>query len=159
MQKKIKYFFTNFEELVSGFFLVLMVVIVILNVVLRYVFNKGIFWAEEVATISFVWAVFVGASATYKNKMDIGIDFLITKTSVNIQKKIKLVINILLLVINGYIFYLSVIFTTIAAIKPTAVLGISSAFVNSALVVGFGLITMHTVRFIIQDLKNNKQVI
>ena len=154
--KKIEYCFKNFEELISGFFLVLMVVIVILNVILRYVFNHGIFWAEEVATISFVWAVFVGASATYKNKMDIGIDFLVTKTSEKVQKTIKCIVNIALLIINGYIFYLSVIFTKISAIKTTAVLGISSAFVNSALVVGFGLITMHTIRFIIHDFKDNK---
>ncbi len=156
MLNGIKFFIKNFEELISGFFLSLMVSIVIMNVILRYAFNKGIFWAEEVATISFVWAVFVGASATYKHRMDVGIDFLVTKTPLTMQSIIKLVIDFLLLIINGYIFYLSIVFTKISAIKPTAVLGISSAFVNSALVVGFGLITFHTLRFIVIDFKSIK---
>ncbi len=151
-------FLKNFEELLSGFFIVVMVSIVIMNVILRYVFNKGLFWAEEVATISFVWAVFVGASATYKNRMDVGIDFLVTRTSTKVQNFLRLIIDILLLVINGYIFYLAIVFTKIGFIRPTAVLGISSAYVNSALIFGFGLITMHTIRFIIKDLKNVKNV-
>ncbi len=156
MQSAFKTLVNNFEELLSGFFIVIMVVIVIMNVILRYVFNEGIFWAEEVATISFVWAVFVGASATYKHRMDVGIDFLVTKTSPKIQKLIRLIIDALLLTINGYIFYLSIVFTKISYIKPTAVLGVSSAVVNSSLVFGFGLITIHTMRFIVKDFKSFK---
>ena len=65
----------------------------------------------------------------------------------------RLLVSILLLLINGYIFYMSVVFTVIAWSKPTAVLGVSSAIFNSALIVGFGLITFHTLRFIREDFK------
>ena len=146
-----KKFFQNFEEIICGGFLVTMISIVILNVFLRYVFNYSIFWAEEVSTICFVWATFLGASAVYKNKMDIGIDVLITKTPEYVQNIVKSIVDILLLIINGYIFYMSIVFTNISFIKPTAVLGVSSAVVSSALVVSFGLITIHTIRFMIQD--------
>lgn len=153
MKNGIKKIIANLEELVCGFFLVIMVSTVIMNVILRYVFNDGLFWAEEVATISFVWAVFIGASATYKHRMDVGIDFLVSKTSPQVQKYLRLLVDILLLIINGYIFYLSIIFTKNALLKPTAVLGLSSAVVNTALIVGFGLITVHTLRFIRADYK------
>ena len=151
-----KNFVKNIEEIICGFFLISMILIVIVNVFLRYFLSYSIPWAEEVSTICFVWAVFVGASATYKHKMDIGIDMLVLRTPEHIQKIIKHIVNFLLLLINGYIFYMSIIFTKIAYIKPTAVLGVSSAVFNSALVVGFGLITFHTIRFIIQDFSKSE---
>jgi TRAP-type C4-dicarboxylate transport system permease small subunit len=48
---------------------------------------------------------------------------------------------------------MSIVFTSIAWVKPTAVLGVSSAVVNSALIVGFGMITVHTLRFIKDDIR------
>ena len=153
-----KFFIKNFEEFVSGFFIVITVLVVILNVFLRYVFNMGIYWAEEVATISFVWSVFIGASATYKHRMNLGIDFLTKRGSQRTQTKVKFVVDMMLLMITGYIFYLSVIFTRVSSIKPTAVLGISSAYVNSALMFGFGLMIIQTIFFLIQDLKDIKML-
>lgn len=149
---KLKYFFTHFEEILCSVFLVVMISLVIVNVFLRYLFAYSIFWAEEIATICFVWCVFVGASATYKHKMDMGIDLLITKTPPHIEKWVRFTTGLVLLTINGYIFYMGIVFTTIAWPKPTAVLGVSSAVFNLSLVVGFGLITFYTIRFLYKDI-------
>ena len=154
MTSSLKTIFKHFEEILCSVFLVTMILLVIVNVFLRYLFNYSIFWAEEVATICFVWCVFIGASATYKHKMDMGIDVLITRASPKIERSIRFAVDVILLAINGYIFYMAIVFTNIAWLKPTAVLGISSAAVNSALIVGFGLITMHTLRFIYRDISH-----
>jgi TRAP-type C4-dicarboxylate transport system permease small subunit len=147
------YYIKNLEEILCGFFLVAMVSLVIINVLLRFLFNYSITWAEEVSTICFVWSVFVGASAVYKHKMDIGIDVFILRLPLQGQRYVRLIVRFLLLLINGYIFYMSIVFTSIAWVKPTAVLGVSSAVVNSALIVGFGMITVHTLRFIKEDIR------
>jgi TRAP-type C4-dicarboxylate transport system permease small subunit len=147
------YYIKNLEEILCGFFLVAMVSLVIINVLLRFLFNYSITWAEEVSTICFVWSVFVGASAVYKHKMDIGIDVFILRLPLQGQRYVRLIVRFLLLLINGYIFYMSIVFTSIAWVKPTAVLGVSSAVVNSALIVGFGMITVHTLRFIKDDIR------
>ncbi|MFT6408822.1 MAG: TRAP-type C4-dicarboxylate transport system permease small subunit, partial [Arenicella sp.] len=118
-----KTFFKNFEEILCSVFLITMIVLVIANVFLRYLFNYSVFWAEEVATICFVWCVFIGASATYKHKMDMGIDVLITKAPLKVEKSIRFAVGLVLLAINGYIFYMAIVFTNIAWVKPTAVLG------------------------------------
>ena len=141
------------EEIICGAALVTMVILVIANVSLRYLFGTAIPWAEEVATICFVWSVFIGASATYKHKMDIGIDALVKKLSLSGQQAARRVVLVILLLLNGYIFYMAIVFTSIAWDKPTAVLGVSSAVFNSALVVGFGLISLHSVRFLLQEFR------
>ena len=146
--------FKNFEEILCAFFLIIMVLLVILNVILRYAFNYSLFWSEEVATICFVWSVFIGAAAVYKHQMDIGIDVLIKKLSAKRQKVAQVIVRFLALIINAYIFYMSIVFTLAAAGKPMAVLGVSSVVINSALIFGFGLMTFHTLRFIRIDLRN-----
>ena len=151
MRAMSKTFIKNFEEILCSVFLITMIALVIVNVFLRYLFSYSIYWAEEVATICFVWCVFIGASATYKHKMDMGIDVLIAKAPAHIEQAIRLAVHLILLALNGYIFYMAIVFTKIAWLKPTAVLGVSSAAVNSALIVGFGLITFHTLRFIYSD--------
>jgi len=148
----VKGFFKHFEEILCSAFLITMISLVIINVFLRYLFNYSISWAEEVATICFVWCVFIGASATYKHKMDMGIDVLIRKAPPQVEKLIRFATDLVLLAINGYIFYMAIVFTNIAWVKPTAVLGVSSAVFNSALIVGFGLITLHTIRFLHRDI-------
>ena len=144
----------NFEELMCAAFVVCMIGLVTINVFLRYLLDYSIVWSEEVATICFVWCVFIGASATYKNKMDMGIDLLVTQAPERAASVIRLITRLILLILNGYIFTMAIIFTSIAWSKPTAVLGISSAVFNSALVVSFGLITIHTFRFFIDDLSH-----
>ena len=147
----------NLDEIICGSALVLMIILVIFNVFSRYLFNFSISWAEEVATICFVWSVFMGASATYKNRLDMGIDFFVAKVPEAFKPLINIIIRGVLLAINGYIFVMAIVFTKIAWAKPTAVLGVSSSVFNTALVVGFGFITFYTLRFLYRDLKDIKQ--
>lgn len=143
----------NIEDFISGFFIVVTIVVVIINVILRKGFNSGLYWYEEVATISFVWSVFIGASGCYRKNMHIGIDMIKDLFPTKVQQVINLVVHMMLLVINGYITYLSVIFIQESKSKMTAVLGIPSSYVSAALLVGFGLMTLHTILFIINDIK------
>ncbi len=154
MKKIVHTLFSYAEEIVSAFFISITVCMVIVNVFFRYVLNMGIFWSEEVATISFVWSVFIGAAACHKRKMHISID-LLTKLAPNALKKpLRLMAHTIMIILNGYIVYLSVIFVRASSIKPTAVLGISSSYVSSALLVGFGLMTLHSAVFFFEELRS-----
>jgi TRAP-type C4-dicarboxylate transport system permease small subunit len=52
----------------------IMVVLVGLNVFLRYAFNSGISVSEEVARWAFVWMVFLGGALALKDNAHLGID-------------------------------------------------------------------------------------
>lgn len=148
-----KFFFKYFEEFISGAFLCVTVLVVVLNVILRYIFNTGLIWVSEVATACFVWAVFVGAAAAYKHKMHIGIDLFLKIFPRKFQLLINVIIDVMMVLISGYIAYLSVIFIQNSYHKVTPVLGISSAFVSSSLLVGFSLICFYSLKFFIKDFK------
>ena len=144
---------SNFDLVLASFFLCITVLVVIVNVALRYIFHGGLFWAEEVATSSFIWSVFVGDAAAYRYKMHIGID-IVTKIGPQAWRSfITVIIDILMLVINGYIVYLSIFFIQSNKLKRTPVLDIPALYVNLALTVGFSLMTIYAMYFLYRDIR------
>lgn len=143
----------NFDLILSGFFLCITVLVVIVNVALRYLFHGGIFWAEEVATTSFIWSVFVGSAAAYRHKMHIGIDLVSKFGPARWRSFIAVLIDLMMLVINGYIVYLSIFFMNANKLKRTPVLDIPAFYVNLALTVGFALMVIYALGFLYRDLR------
>lgn len=143
----------NAEEIISAAFLSVTVSVVIINVILRYGFRSGLFWVEEVATTAFIWSIFVGAAAVYKRKMHIGIDLVTRVFSESVRRVIVVVIDVMMITINSYVSYLSVLIIQSNRLKTTPVLNIPALYVNMAITVGFGLITLHALSFLYRDLK------
>ena len=141
----------NIEVILSACFLSITVGVVILNVILRYVFNGGLFWVEEVATAAFIWSVFIGSAAAYKLKMHIGIDLITKLFPERVREIISSIINVLMALINGYVCYLSILMINANKLKRTPVLSVPSMYINLAITVGFGLMTIHSIQFIITE--------
>ena len=152
MKKYAKLFLNNFELIFASLCVTATTLLVLMNVFLRYFMNTGIYWSEEVATMCFVWCIFVGSASAYKNGAHLGVDLLVKKLPKIPRAIVKLIVDILLIAINGYILYLSIKFVSTSYQKPTAVLAISSAWVSSSLIVGFGLTTIYAIRDLIRDI-------
>ncbi len=158
MKQNVKKFFQNFEIIFSSTFLIVTTVLVMMNVVLRYFFNMGITWSEEVATGCFVWSVFLGAAAGYKLQIHVGVDMLVNMCPPTMKKIITIIVDCILLLINGYITYIAVIYLSLSYKKPTPVLNISTAYISSSLLVSFGLMTVYSIVFLIRDCKAPKEL-
>lgn len=83
-----------------------MVILVFLNVVLRYGLNSGITWSEEMARYLFVWIVFLGTVVAYKDNAHLGVDLFIGVLSPKLQKGLYVlnnlvIIGLLIIVIDG----------------------------------------------------------
>jgi len=158
MNRNVKKFFQNFEVIFSSGFLIVTTVLVMLNVILRYFFNLGLFWTEEVATGCFVWSVFLGAAAGYKIKMHVGVDMLVNMCRPTTKKIITIIVDCILLLINGYVTYIAVIYLSLSYKKPTPVLNISTGYISSSILVSFALMTVYAIVFLIQDCKAPKEL-
>ena len=152
MKKYAKLFLNNFELIFASLCVTATTLLVLMNVFLRYFMNTGIYWSEEVATMCFVWCIFVGSASAYKNGAHLGVDLLVKKLPKVPRAIVKILVDILLILINGYILYLSIKFVSTSYQKPTAVLAISSAWVSSSLIVGFGLTTIYAIRDMVVDI-------
>ena len=91
-------------ENIMAIFLSLMGLLVFLNVVLRYVFNSGITWAEEFSRFLFVWVVFLGAIGALKDNNHLGFSSLVQAMPPTI-KKIFFIVSQTLMVICLWVLF------------------------------------------------------
>lgn len=157
MPQALKKVLSNFELILASTCIIITTSLVMLNVILRYFFKTGLYWSEEVATACFVWSVFIGSAAGYKHKAHVGVDMLVNLCPPTLKKIIIIVVDLILLLINGYITYIAVIYLSLSYKKPTPVLGISTAYISSSILVSFALMTIYAVYFLIQDIRKNTE--
>lgn len=74
-----------------------MVVLVFGNVVLRYVFNSGIAWAEEISRLMFVWLIFLGAILALRHHSHLGVELLQARLPAGIRRACAIVSHLLML--------------------------------------------------------------
>ncbi|BDU40925.1 putative TRAP-type C4-dicarboxylate transport system, small permease component [Vibrio nigripulchritudo SOn1] len=95
-------------DLLSAATLVAMVGLVFANVVLRYVFDSGLAWSEEVSRIAFVWVVFLGIVIAYQENEHLAVDIVVSRLkgkTAKVMGVIRTIISVLVLlacVIGGY---------------------------------------------------------
>ena len=154
----LKFILQNLEDLVASAFLIVTTSLVIINIIMRYILNSGLVWSEEVATGCFVWSVFIGAVAVFKHRGHVGVDLLVKRFPAALQKVVRLLTDLILVVLNGYMAYLSVLYIQTSYTKMTPVLGVSSAYISTSVLIAFVLMTVYAVKFVIGDLCGSKEV-
>lgn len=90
------------EHLFNGFIafaLSLMAILVFGNVVLRYLFNSGITWSEEMARFLFIWLVLLGAVVALKDNAHLGVDMLTKRLSKPLKMIVFILSNIIVLIV------------------------------------------------------------
>lgn len=149
-------FIKNLEEILASIAISITVILVIVNVFLRYGFGFVMPWGQELAVLCFIWAIYLGISSCYKHGLHMGVDVIISTLPRRAVGPFKLGISVFLLGLNGILAYLSFEYTMLSN-KTTPVMGVPYFWVNIVLVLCFGLMALHTVRFIFNDIKNMRR--
>ena len=141
----VRYFLKNFEEIAAGSFLVLMSVATFGNVILRYVFNSPIQWAEEFSRYAYIWVVFLGAAACSKRKMHILIDAVTSHLPMRAQALCAVLVEAIVLVLMGAITYYGYLLCTMAT-QATSTLKIPQYSVYLVVPISSALMFLHSLR-------------
>jgi len=142
----------NFEEILASIAISITILMVIINVILRYGFGFVVPWSEELAVICFIWSVYFGISSCYKHKLHMGVDVIISLLPEKAKIPFNLVVLFFLLAINLILSYLSYDYMMLSN-KVTPVMGMSYFTINGVLFLCFSLMSIHTVNFILRDIK------
>jgi TRAP-type C4-dicarboxylate transport system permease small subunit len=127
-----------------------MVVVAILHVVMRYVFNDALTWSEEFLRFTMVWFTLISAAILHQRKGHVGIvifrDMMRDKFRNVCVRAIPVLtfIATLSVTVNG----IRLLFRTYKQLTPA--LKISVAIPYSAIPVGFFFMTLFTVAHIIE---------
>ncbi len=116
-------------------------VIMLLQVILRYVFMAPLSWAEEVCRYMFVWTAFLSIGYCFRLDKILAVDALYSKFPELPRRVIDVVAAIMTFGLFSFFFYRSImIFMAIARTgQVSSALEIPMQFVYLAAPVGFGL--------------------
>ncbi|MGR5064725.1 TRAP transporter small permease [Photobacterium sp. DNB22_13_2] len=146
----------NLEEILASIAISITVLVVIVNVVLRYGFGFVVPWSEELSVVCFIWAVYLGISSCYKHKLHMGVDVVVALLPHKAKRPFQLVVHVSLLALNILMAVLSYQYTMLSN-KVTPVMGMSYFTINGVLFISFALMALHTVKFIISDINTLKR--
>lgn len=109
--------------------MVILTVIVFIDVVLRYIFNQGFAWTQEVATLMLVWFSLIGMAIGVLEKIHISIEMFTAKLPAKAISVLDSINHILIAAFGGTMIYYGIVImnmtkrSTMPATKlPSAVL-------------------------------------
>ena len=154
----IKYWMDKILSIACAILLSFMTILVLIQVFSRYVLNSPVAFTEELVRYSLIWTGFIGAAYAYRKHQHVGVDLLVERLPAGARRAVHLITSALLVVINGYITVLSVQFIQSSWIKRMPITKLPSSVVNTALVIGFGLMTIYSLVIFIKDLKSGNKL-
>ena len=105
-------------------------------------------WCEELARYCMVWLIFVGISAGVKKGSHIGVDALVNVFPAKVQRVIRIIVNIMVTVLFGYLTVLAAQITM--GIKETgqvsAAMQVPMYLIYAGLIVGLFMSTLRSVQ-------------
>ena len=154
----------NLDAIVTSLTLMACVILVNLNIIMRYFFSMPIRWSEEVVTSLFVWTVFIGSAYAYRKHQHLGVDIVLNILPERVRRVVsgvmaivELAVLVMLTVISSqYVYHL--IFSRSGAVKMvlTDLLRVPKWWTGIAVPIGFGISTFHSIRFLAARLKGEK---
>jgi TRAP-type C4-dicarboxylate transport system permease small subunit len=90
-------------EILIAFFLAVMIALVFMNVVLRYCFNRGFAWSEEIARLCFIYLVYLGSIGAARDNRHLLIDTVLLKVPQMAQKVIYALVQVCIIWLMGIV--------------------------------------------------------
>jgi TRAP-type transport system small permease protein len=117
--KKVSNFLFKLLDIAMALSLAVMAILVFGNVVLRYAFNSGITWSEEMSRYLFIYLVFLGAVGAMKSNEHLGMDTVIKRLPRPLKRGVYIFSN-LLMIYTLYLVTMGSIDMTLLNVESTA---------------------------------------
>ena len=95
----------HFEVYAGAGIFIIMTILLFVQVVTRYCFGHAVTWAEEVATILFVWMVYLGVAAAVLSRKHLKIDAFVEMLAFKAKKTLLIISNVIFLAFSLYIIF------------------------------------------------------
>jgi TRAP-type transport system small permease protein len=138
----------QFEELVAGTAVVVIVFAVSWGVITRYITAQPAAWASEVATLAFAWLVFFGAAACVKYGLHPAIDMVLIRLSPAARSVCLMINHALVLGFCGFMVWFGSRFAIDAWSNPSPVLRLPLTWLYGPVALSFGLMALRYLQLL-----------
>ncbi len=154
-----KKFINNFEEYIGGSIFIVMLLVLIIQIAARQIFDIPLKWSEELARFLFVYAGYFGVSASIKENSHVYIEFFVEKLPEKVQKVINIIIQALVLVVLITMLYIGIQMTIRKMPVKIVSLNISYSYMYIALpTISLMMIYRHLERNIKEFRETRKEI-
>ncbi|MCQ4636817.1 TRAP transporter small permease [Anaerovorax odorimutans] len=143
----VKKFLNNFEGWFCGLILAIMLVLLVMQVALRWVGQTNT-WSEELARYMFVWVVYVGGSFAAQKDSHIRIDLALRVWPKKVRPFAKTLGNLLWIAFGIFLLMQSLILVRNSWVGGTysICLGINMAYAYVGITIGYGLMVIRVIQ-------------
>ncbi len=140
-------FYDNFEEMTSAFLVGVMILCLVLQVFIRFVFGSALAWTEELSRYSFIWAVYVGAALCVKRRAHVRITAQFMKLDVKGRLFFLVICDLIWISFNIFIVInsIQVIVDSLDFPETSPTLGIVKSWVEAIIPFSFALMSWRLI--------------
>ena len=154
--KVIRWLDNNLEEVLMVLLLFGIALVMILQVVTRYVFNYSMSWSDELVRYFLVWSCFLSVSFCVKKRISIKIDSLLHVLPEKAKPWLRAVRHLIILVFCILMIPFAVTFIrqAVASGATSAAMQIPMYYIQSAPLVGFLLLAVRCLQALIREVRS-----
>lgn len=147
----------NLDEILGMCLMAFIILLACANVFMRYVMGSPWGWVEEVTIFTFVWLTMIGAAAVVKAEGHCSIDVIVRKLSPGPRKAMNIFAGLITITTLLLLTWYGLELALSAGSKVTPILGIPYTYVDLAIPVGCGLMLIHYLEIIWQEIKGENK--
>lgn len=132
-------------------FLGSMTLIITFQIFTRFFFSYTPRWSEELSLLLLIWVTFFGIAVGFREKLHIGMEFLVKLFPKKIQRLFEFFTKILILVTGGIFVYYGVQFTKLMHNSKMAGLGIPQSFLYACIPICGFLLIIYAIELFFKD--------
>lgn len=111
-------------------------ILLVSQVLFRYVLHVSIHWTEEAARFITIWTVFLGVAVALRKKSLIAVEVIVQFVPAKIEKIFRIVVLLLSMILISYLIYLGMNLSINASQQDSTALGIPMWIPYSSIPVG-----------------------
>ena len=127
-----------------------LVAIMLLQVIYRFILSEPLAFTEEVSRICMIWLVFIGAARALYMTEHFIVDVLVKLLPASLDSLIGYIVDLVVLAFLGVLAYISLRNSLFGSSQIMPALGISVAVQTIAMPVGFFLMFLHAMMFVVR---------
>lgn len=158
--KIIKWLDRNMEEVVLGGLLIGISVIMMLQIVCRFVFRFSLAWPEEAGRFCFIFTTFFSIGFCIKHESDLRVDVLIQMLPQKARFLLQMCLDCIAIGVYGYLFYgaIGVIRAVTKSKQVSSALSIPMVCIYFISTLGIALGVIRAVQILYRHMKKGKAV-
>ena len=155
----LKWLDEHFEEYIMVVLLALIASVMMLQIIMRYVFNASLSWPEEFTRYCFIWSTFLGVSYCIKRGISLKVDVLFHYLPKSITKYLNILVDLIVII---FFFYLAinsvnVVKDIFASGQISPAMGIPMHYIYLSGLIGFSLSAIRGIQRLILTITTIKE--